>query len=292
MQEVKGYLDGERNYYNLYGDTGPLVYPAGFVYVFSCFYWITNEGSDILTGKSNALDTHPVFEWNFFQRTILHPFVLGWLFRYFQPSGQYIFACLYLITLTIVFALYRFGSRESEEKIPHSIVLFLIFSKRIHSIYILRMFNDCVAVACGYLAILFFTKRQVCFFHLRWQTQSSISFSLQSYYFLSPTFQFYIHLCDKLSTLTRRYFFIALFILSFTSIYSGASDVFYTLLEVRSRFFLLNSSVSHTICIEFIPFCCLSVCLLYQYFVQKIRNIIDFLVHTIWIPPWLHWLKE
>lgn len=51
MQEVKGYLEGERNYLNLYGDTGPLVYPAGFVYVFSYLYWITNEGSDILTGN-------------------------------------------------------------------------------------------------------------------------------------------------------------------------------------------------------------------------------------------------
>lgn len=35
MQEVKGFLDGERNYLNLRGDTGPLVYPAGFVYAYS-----------------------------------------------------------------------------------------------------------------------------------------------------------------------------------------------------------------------------------------------------------------
>lgn len=35
MQEVKGFLDGERDYRNLRGDTGPLVYPAGFVYVYS-----------------------------------------------------------------------------------------------------------------------------------------------------------------------------------------------------------------------------------------------------------------
>ena len=56
MQEVKGYLDGERNYFNLSGDTGPLVYPAGFVYVFSGLYWITNHGTDILTGKNHMCD--------------------------------------------------------------------------------------------------------------------------------------------------------------------------------------------------------------------------------------------
>ena len=55
MQEVKGYLDGERNYLNLYGDTGPLVYPAGFVYIFSALYWLTNEGADVLTGKNIIL---------------------------------------------------------------------------------------------------------------------------------------------------------------------------------------------------------------------------------------------
>lgn len=36
MQEVGGFLDGERNYTALRGDTGPLVYPAGFVYLYRC----------------------------------------------------------------------------------------------------------------------------------------------------------------------------------------------------------------------------------------------------------------
>ena len=35
IQEVTGFLEGERDYYNLRGDTGPLVYPAGFVYAYS-----------------------------------------------------------------------------------------------------------------------------------------------------------------------------------------------------------------------------------------------------------------
>lgn len=34
-------LQGERNYENLKGDTGPLVYPAGFVYVFAGLKWLT-----------------------------------------------------------------------------------------------------------------------------------------------------------------------------------------------------------------------------------------------------------
>ena len=50
MQEVKGFLDGERNYMNLKGDTGPLVYPAGFVYIFSLLYYLTQEGSNLLRG--------------------------------------------------------------------------------------------------------------------------------------------------------------------------------------------------------------------------------------------------
>lgn len=51
MQEVEGFLQGERNYLNLKGDTGPLVYPAGFVYIFSLLYWICDHGSNILLGE-------------------------------------------------------------------------------------------------------------------------------------------------------------------------------------------------------------------------------------------------
>lgn len=38
MEEVKGVIDGEYNYANLRGQTGPLVYPAGFVYIYTALY--------------------------------------------------------------------------------------------------------------------------------------------------------------------------------------------------------------------------------------------------------------
>ena len=50
MQEVSGYLNGETNYLNLKGDTGPLVYPAGFLYIFSGLYYLTEKGNNIFIG--------------------------------------------------------------------------------------------------------------------------------------------------------------------------------------------------------------------------------------------------
>ncbi|CAO1428732.1 unnamed protein product [Diamesa serratosioi] len=51
MQECEGFLNGTTNYSLLRGDTGPLVYPAGFVYIFSIFYFITSRGSNILLAQ-------------------------------------------------------------------------------------------------------------------------------------------------------------------------------------------------------------------------------------------------
>ena len=51
MEEVKGFLNGELNYYRLRGGTGPLVYPAGFVYVYSILYYISEQGANILAAQ-------------------------------------------------------------------------------------------------------------------------------------------------------------------------------------------------------------------------------------------------
>lgn len=118
MQEVEGYLSGKRNYLNIKGDTGPLVYPAGFLYVFSLLYWMTTKGANILT-------------------------------------GQIIFAVLYVLNAAVVFLLY-----QKSGQVPLAAFVTLVLSKRLHSIFVLRMFNDCVAVFCGYIAIWLFTQRK------------------------------------------------------------------------------------------------------------------------------------
>jgi alpha-1,3-mannosyltransferase len=117
MQEVEGFLAGERDYTKLRGDTGPLVYPAGFLYVFAALRRITESGSNIFL-------------------------------------AQCIFIGIYILNLAVVLALY---TKSGGMPIVPSILLLL--SKRIHSIFFLRMFNDCIAVLCGYCAIYLFTNR-------------------------------------------------------------------------------------------------------------------------------------
>ncbi|KAG0056099.1 Lethal(2)neighbour of tid protein [Gryganskiella cystojenkinii] len=128
MQEVSGYLKGETDYLKLRGDTGPLVYPAGFVYIYSALYYMTEHGANIL-------------------------------------RGQWFFMGLYLITLGVVFAIYA-----KDRSVPPYVLILVTLSRRLHSIYVLRLFNDPVAMLFMYSATL-------AFLYKRW-TLSSALFSL------------------------------------------------------------------------------------------------------------------
>ncbi|KAJ1673496.1 dolichyl-P-Man:Man(5)GlcNAc(2)-PP-dolichol alpha-1,3-mannosyltransferase [Spiromyces aspiralis] len=51
MQQIAAVVEGERNYSLIRGDTGPLVYPAGFVWIYRCLYWLTEGGTNIFRGQ-------------------------------------------------------------------------------------------------------------------------------------------------------------------------------------------------------------------------------------------------
>eukprot|EP00981_Chlorochromonas_danica_P009727 scaffold2801_cov161-Ochromonas_danica.AAC.7 len=116
MEEVEGFLGGELDYINLKGSTGPLVYPAGFLYIFAGLRSLTSAGTDI--------------------------------FR-----AQILFVVVYIVNLAVVYLIYYQSGR-----VAGLVGLILILSKRIHSIYMLRMFNDCIAVLLGHIAMYLFCK--------------------------------------------------------------------------------------------------------------------------------------
>ena len=116
MQQVAQYINGERDYVKLYGDTGPLVYPAAHVYIYRLLHYLTDDGHDI-------------------------------------KLAQYIFIALYLATLVLVMLCYR------QAKAPPYIFPILILSKRLHSIFLLRLFNDGFAVFFFFLAIYCYQRR-------------------------------------------------------------------------------------------------------------------------------------
>nr|KYP51023.1 putative dolichyl-phosphate-mannose--glycolipid alpha-mannosyltransferase [Cajanus cajan] len=116
MSQVTGFLEGERDYRNLKGDTGPLVYPAGFLYIYSAFQYLTGG------------QVYP---------------------------AQILFGVLYIINLAIVLAIY-----VKTDVVPWWALCLLSLSKRVHSIFVLRLFNDCVAMTLLHAALLLLVHRR------------------------------------------------------------------------------------------------------------------------------------
>ncbi|KIL68557.1 glycosyltransferase family 58 protein [Amanita muscaria Koide BX008] len=64
---------------------------------------------------------------------------------------QHVYGFLYIITLCLSCAIYRQAS-----SVPNWLIILLPLSKRLHSIFVLRLFNDCWALALVQAAILMF----------------------------------------------------------------------------------------------------------------------------------------
>lgn len=68
-------------------------------------------------------------------------------------KAQLFFLGLYLTTLAVVLTIYV------RVKVPPFLLPFLMLSKRLHSIYLLRLFNDCFSVLFAAIAVLIITLR-------------------------------------------------------------------------------------------------------------------------------------
>ncbi|KAG7834195.1 hypothetical protein KL943_003491 [Ogataea angusta] len=104
MQQIGQIEAGELDYAKISGDTGPIVYPGGHVYIYSWMKWFTS-------GMDNV------------------------------HVGQQIFRYLYLATFVLTLVAYF----QTNVRPKPYVLYFLCLSKRLHSIYVLRLFNDCFA---------------------------------------------------------------------------------------------------------------------------------------------------
>lgn len=130
MQQVSGFRDGERDYTKLEGDTGPLVYVL----------------PPLLILKSR----YPA----------LHLYIYTLLQKFLPTSdhlqvryAQYFFLGIYLITFNLVSGIYYLAARSSHKRIPQALLIPLVLSKRLHSIYLLRLFNDPLAMVFLYAGV-------------------------------------------------------------------------------------------------------------------------------------------
>ncbi|KAI1301168.1 Dol-P-Man:Man(5)GlcNAc(2)-PP-Dol alpha-1,3-mannosyltransferase [Halotydeus destructor] len=115
MQQVECFLNGTLDYEKIEGSTGPIVYPAGHLYIYTILYFLTNKGSSILV-------------------------------------AQHIFTAVYILNLVLVFRIYS----KINKIPPYMLIIICCFSYRIHSIFVLRLFNDPLAVTLFYMSLNLF----------------------------------------------------------------------------------------------------------------------------------------
>ncbi|KAG7195053.1 dolichyl-P-Man:Man(5)GlcNAc(2)-PP-dolichol alpha-1,3-mannosyltransferase [Scheffersomyces spartinae] len=106
MQQIQLVKDGELDYSLIRGDTGPVVYPAGFITVYEWIYDFTGQGTQLAAGQS--------------------------LFSMVLTATTLLTVVVYCLIVDM----------------PPWPLLMLVLSKRLISIYVLRLFNDVFTTIC------------------------------------------------------------------------------------------------------------------------------------------------
>ncbi|KAF2032458.1 Lethal(2)neighbour of Tid protein [Setomelanomma holmii] len=94
---------------------------------------------------------------------LVYPGAHVWIYKYLYKItdegrniqlAQYVFALVYLGTLAVVMRCY------AKARVPPYVFPLLILSKRLHSIFVLRCFNDCFAVLGLFAAVFCYQRNQ------------------------------------------------------------------------------------------------------------------------------------
>ena len=123
MQEVRPpFEDGEFDYAQLRGQTGPIAYPAGFVYLYGALRHLAGgDGTDV-------------------------------------RAAQWVFALVYISSQALVaLGCYRAARPRA---MPPWVLAVLCTSLRLHSIYVLRLFNDCWAMLFAWASFALLCHRR------------------------------------------------------------------------------------------------------------------------------------
>ena len=121
IEQVTMVAAGERHYDRIRGSQGPLVYPAGFVWLYWGLLRLTAGGEDIAT-------------------------------------AQRLFAALFVLDSMFVSFTYKLAFEGDEPtKFPAVLLALLAMSRRAHSVFALRLFNDAPCTTLAHIAIIALT---------------------------------------------------------------------------------------------------------------------------------------
>lgn len=146
MQEVKGYEQGERDYINLRGDTGPLVYPAGFLYLYSWLKSLASGASDLNDELDGSTTPEAIQK-------------IQWVFMILYVGNCAVVLGLYQMVLQITRQRFQNKSNENMSTLVWAWRIAMgitCLSKRVHSIFVLRLFNDAPAMFLLYVSVYLF----------------------------------------------------------------------------------------------------------------------------------------
>ncbi len=191
LQQAALFVDGEVTDYTLItGDSGPCVYPAGHLYIYGWFWkqvqWYRHHGAGAGAGGRLAGLLLPLVASDASEKGLQTAELQA------RRFAQYVFAAVYLATFAIVIDIYRMASqpavgvsarrarspstscsslaqrilslftsaRSRSAAFPPVLhLLTFLLSKRLHSLYVLRLFNDPLAMLLFYAAAWLLCRR-------------------------------------------------------------------------------------------------------------------------------------